>query len=79
MQITPNNAFAHDDLNELQWIFASVCEVLEAKHDKPDEEERACIRRRLFMLACNGMRDPLQLRDHLVRSFTRPKKVQSAA
>ena len=70
MQLTsPDNAFSHDDLNELQWIFASVYEVLETKHDNLEDEERACIRRRLFMLVCNGMSDLLQLRDHLIRSF----------
>jgi len=63
-------AFSYDELSELEWIFASVCEILEAKQGKQNEGERGCIRRRLFVLACNGMSDPRILRDHLVRSFS---------
>ena len=55
----PKMAFSNDDLVELEWVFASVCEALEANQDRQDEEAKACIRRRLFMLACNnGMSDP---------------------
>ena len=71
--------FSNDDLTELQWVFASVCETLEAQQGKRDESEKALIRRRLFILACNGMSDPRSLRDYLVRSFTRSGKVQTAA
>ena len=77
MQLTsPKDEFSNDDLVELEWVFASACEALEARHGKPDEEERVCIRRRLFMLACNGMSDPLEMRYHLVRSFTRSREVK---
>ena len=75
----PKSAFSNDDLVELEWVFASVCEALEAKHERQDEEAKACIRRRLFMLACNhGMSDPASLRDHLVRSFARSKSTPGA-
>ena len=68
----PKMAFSNDDLVELEWVFASVCEALEANQERQDEEAKACIRRRLFMLACNnGMSDPASLRDHLDRTFSR--------
>jgi hypothetical protein len=71
----PKMAFSNDDLVELEWVFASVCEALEANQDRQDEEAKACIRRRLFMLACNnGMSDPASLRDHLDRSFARSNR-----
>jgi hypothetical protein len=77
----PKSAFSNDDLVELEWVFASVCEALEANEERQDEEAKACIRRRLFMLACNnGMSDPASLRDHLVRSFARSnqRRMQAA-
>ena len=76
MQITsPKVAYSNDELTELEWVFASVCETLEVGQGKQNDEERACIRKRLFVLASNGMNDPRSLRDHLIRSFTRSKKV----
>ena len=55
----PKSAFSNDDLVELEWVFASVCEALEANQERQDEEAKACIRRRLFLLACNnGISDP---------------------
>jgi hypothetical protein len=79
MQLTSHKTvFSNDDLTELEWVFASVCEALEAVRGVHDEEEKARIGRRLFVLACNGMNDPRGLRDHLIRSFTRrSKKVQT--
>jgi hypothetical protein len=74
MQLTSHkNCVLNDDLAELEWVFASVCDALEADQGKPDEEERARIRR-LFVLACNGMSEPRSLRNHLVRSFTRRRR-----
>jgi hypothetical protein len=79
MQIaSPKIAFSNNELTELEWVFASVCEALEAKQGKQNEEEKGCIRRRLFLMACNGMSDPRSLRDHLVRSFTKSKVVLGA-
>jgi hypothetical protein len=46
--------------------------------DFPDETETAAIRRRLFMLACNGMNDPEMLSAHLIASFTRARKRDAA-
>jgi hypothetical protein len=74
----PKTTFSNDDLVELEWVFASVCEALEAAQGKQDDDEKACIRRRLFVLASNGMSEPKSLRDSLIRSFTRPKKVPGA-
>ena len=71
----PKSAFSTDDLVELEWVFASVCEALEANQERQDEEAKACIRRRLFLLACNnGISDPASLRDDLVRSFARSNR-----
>jgi hypothetical protein len=68
------NVFYESDLAEFEWVFQSVCSEL----NFPDEHETAAIRRRLFMLACNGMSDPEMLRAHLVESFTRSKKRDAA-
>jgi hypothetical protein len=71
----PKSAFSNDDLVELEWVFASVCEALEANQERQDEEAKACIRRRLFLLACNnGISDSASLRDDLVRSFARSNR-----
>jgi hypothetical protein len=74
----PKTTFSNDDLVELEWVFASVCEFLEAQQGKQDDDEKGCIRRRLFVLASNGMSEPRSLRDSLIRSFTRPRKVLAA-
>lgn len=37
----PKMAFSNDDLVELEWVFASVCEALEANQDRQDEEAKA--------------------------------------
>jgi hypothetical protein len=68
------NVFYDADLAELEWVFQLVCSEL----NFPDEQETVSIRRRLFMLACNGMSDPEMLRAHLVESFTRSKKRDAA-
>jgi hypothetical protein len=74
-QVGPaKNVFYDADLAELEWIFQSVCSELKL----PDELETVSIRRRLFMLACNGMNDPEMLRAHLIESFTRSKKQDAA-
>ena len=79
MQLTsPKTTFANDDLVELEWVFASICDALEAEQGKPNDQVKASIRRRLFeMIALNGMTDPCSVRDHLIRSFTHSKKVHS--
>ena len=81
MQLTsPKTTFSNDDLTELQWVFASVCEALEAEHGKLDEKEKRRIRRRLFqMIAVTGMTDPQKERDHLIRSFTPATTLQKSA
>jgi hypothetical protein len=71
----PKTVFYESDLAELEWVFQSVCSAL----DFPDEHETACIRRRLFLLACNGMTDPETLKEHLIESFTRSKKAKRDA
>ena len=78
----PKMAFSNDDLVELEWVFASVCEALEANQERQDEEAKACIRRRLFMLACNnGMSDPAITltagsRAQIGTGCTRPTKIK---
>jgi hypothetical protein len=68
------NVFYDVDLAELEWVFQSVCSAL----NFPDDQETTAIRRRLFLLACNGMNDPELLTRHLIESFTRSKKRDAA-
>ena len=68
------NVFYEADLAELEWVFQLVCSEL----NFPDEQETVSIRRRLFMLACNGMTDPEMLKAHLIQSFTRSRKRDAA-
>jgi hypothetical protein len=70
----PKTVFYEPDLAELEWVFQSVCSAL----NFPDENETAAIRRRLFLLACNGMNDPELLTRHLIESFTRSRKRDAA-
>lgn len=68
---SPKTVFSNSDLAQLEWVLQDVCASLEAKRGRIGEETKTYIRRRLFVLACNGMDDPLELRDHLVASFAR--------
>ena len=74
----PKIAFSSVDLVELEWVFASVCEVLETEQGKLAEEDKTCIRRRLLLLACSDMGEPRVLRDHLIRIFSPPSKILGA-
>jgi hypothetical protein len=67
------NVFYDVDLAELA-VFQSVCSAL----NFPDDQETASIRRRLFLLACNGMNDPELLTRHLIESFSRSRKRDAA-
>jgi hypothetical protein len=71
---TPKTVFYDADLAELEWVFQSVCSAL----DLPNNHETASVRRRLFLLACNGMNDPEMLRTQLIESFTRSRKRDGA-
>src|SRR5262245_19896223 len=65
------NTFSDLELAQLDSVFESVCSKVKPVRDL-DEETKVAIRRRLFVLACNGMWDDLAaLRDHLVLNFTR--------
>src|SRR6185312_16150802 len=66
----PKIAFSDSDLNELEWVFESVCTAIKGPGSLT-EDTKGFLRRRLFMLACNGMTDPNVLRAHLVASFVR--------
>ena len=68
---SPKTVFSNSDLAQLEWVLQDVCASLEAQGGCIEDETKTYIRRRLFVLACNGMNDPLELRDHLVASFTR--------
>jgi hypothetical protein len=63
-------AFSETDLAELDWVLDGVCAALKNAGELDDDKKRA-LRRRLFMLVCNGMNDPQVLRDHLIVSFER--------
>ena len=68
----PKTVFLDADLAQLQWVFDEVCSALESQRGRIEEDTKAYIRRRLFVLACSGMSDPETLRDHLFVSFNRP-------
>ena len=58
--------FSDLELAQLDSVFESVCSKVKPVGDL-DEDTKVAIRRRLFVLACNGMWDDLAaLRDHLV-------------
>ena len=50
----PKTAFMESDLSELEWVLESVFEAL----GSTDEETKAILRRKLFLLACNGIDNP---------------------
>jgi hypothetical protein len=67
----PKTVFFDTDLAQLQWVFDEVCSALETQRGRIEEDTKSYIRRRLFVLACNGMSDPEILRAHLLTSFQR--------
>jgi hypothetical protein len=67
----PKTVFHDADLAQLQWVCDEVCSTLERQRGRIEEETKACIRRRLFVLACNGMSDPETFRVHLLARFKR--------
>jgi hypothetical protein len=69
----PKTAFNDADLNDLEWVFEAVCAALKGRD--LTEDNKAFLRRRLFMLACNGMTDPDVLREHLIASFARQNDI----
>jgi hypothetical protein len=71
---SPNNAFCDTDLVQLEWVLAEVCAALEAESGPVDEASKKYVRRRLFMLAANGMHEPQYLRAHLLRSFSEARR-----
>jgi hypothetical protein len=62
--LRPKTAFTESDLSELEWVLEGCFRHL----GSPDDETKAILRRRLFVLACNGVNDPEQLRDRLIAS-----------
>ena len=76
---SPKIAFTNSDLTELEWVYESVCTAVKATH-MLDEHTKNFIRRRLFVLACNGMVDPELMRDYLIANFARqePKRTDVA-
>jgi hypothetical protein len=69
----PKTVFTHTDLDQLEWVFEAVTTALEAQRGRIEDSTKGYIRRRLFVLACNGMTDPDKLREHLLMSFGHPK------
>jgi hypothetical protein len=55
-------AFTESDLSELEWVLEGCFRAL----GSPDDETKAILRYRLFVLACSGVNDPDELRDRLV-------------
>jgi hypothetical protein len=69
-QSPPKTVFDQSDLAELDWVLDDVCTALKGAGEF-DDDKKSAVRRRLFMLVCNGMNDPQVLRDHLILSFER--------
>jgi len=70
---TPKTVFSSSDLDGLELVFDEVCAGVKDQRGHISERTKAAIRKRLFLLACNGLNDPVALRDRLVISFTRTK------
>jgi hypothetical protein len=68
---SPKTVFLDADLAQLQWVFDEVCSALERQRGRIEGDTKDYIRRRLFLLACNGTGDPETLRAHLLASFKR--------
>jgi hypothetical protein len=66
----PKTSFVESELAQLEWVLESVWVAL----GKTDESVKATIRRKLFLLACNGINDPDILRDRLVASAAEIEK-----
>jgi hypothetical protein len=62
----PKTSFVESELAQLEWVLESVWAAL----GETDESVKAAIRRKLFLLACNGVSDPEILRNRLVASAT---------
>ena len=60
-------SFSESDLAELERVYESVCSTLGTL----DEANKASVRRRLFLLACNGMNDSEKFSARLVDSLRR--------
>src|SRR5262245_10145447 len=73
----PKGVFTDTDLAQLEWVFQSVCSALDAAEAAPDEEEKASIRRRLVLLARNGMNDQEALSARLIENYMRSKKARA--
>ena len=74
----PKASFVDADLAQLQRVFDEVCSALESQRGRIEEDTKSYIRRRLFMLAYNGMNEPENLRNQLLASFTRSSEQAEA-
>ena len=55
MQITsPETGFSNEHLVALDWVFAAVCEAVEAEQGKLDGKAKTRIAEQLTMLASNA-------------------------
>jgi hypothetical protein len=72
----PKTVFNESDLAQLEWVLEAVFKAVDAH--AADQDTKQSIRRRLFLLACNGMSEPEVLRDHLIESFTHAKDLSHA-
>jgi hypothetical protein len=75
---TPKTVFNSSDLERLQAVFDEVCMALLSQSGQMNKGTKAAIRRRLFLLATNGMNDPNKLRDHLLTSATRTSRLRAS-
>jgi hypothetical protein len=64
-------AFTDIDLAQLEWVYEEVRAALEEQQGRIEDGTKTIIRRRIFMLACNGVADPDVLRSNVLTSFTR--------
>ena len=64
----PKTVFEERDLSELEGVLDCTFRAL----GSPDEETKAMLRHRLFLLACNGVYDTEKLRDRLIAHARRP-------
>jgi hypothetical protein len=69
----PKNSYTSEELDQLQWVFDSVWSMVQVRYplrEKADDEKlKGALRRKLFGLACIGIRDPKELEAHLLDSI----------
>jgi hypothetical protein len=70
---SPKHAFNSEELDQLQWIFDSLWQTIKAHYPSRDpirdEALKRALRRKLFELAGQGVKQPESFRDQILRDL----------